>query len=366
MKLMHMLAILLLVAVLALLALGGVGYGAQQALLDAVSRQVVSSDALRNHMQADMMHDALRGDVTTALLAAARQDTDGVEAAQASLAEHAGQFRAALDENRKLPLDQDLRTRLDAVAPELQRYIAAADAVVALAATQSDSSAAYADFTAQFGRLETEMGAISDRILALSAQSRTAAQAQSRRATWQQAGAVLLAVLCLAGAAAWILRSIAQLLGGEPQVAMDAARHIAEGRLDQPIPVAARHGRSLMAALARMQLELRQRLERERGIANDNLRVRTALDDVTTNVMIADAERNIVFVNRPLQQMLSRVEAELRRDLPQFSAQDLLGKSIDIFHKRPEHQARMLAELRTTHRAQITVGGRIMRLIISP
>lgn len=58
MKIMHMLGILVLVAVLALLALGGVGYGAQQGLLRSVAAQVVSSDALRNHMQADMMHDA--------------------------------------------------------------------------------------------------------------------------------------------------------------------------------------------------------------------------------------------------------------------------------------------------------------------
>ncbi|RXQ98411.1 Cache 3/Cache 2 fusion domain-containing protein, partial [Pseudoxanthomonas composti] len=151
------------------------------------------------------------------------------------------------------------------------------------------------------------------------------------------------------------------------RVAVQVASDVAEGRLDGRIEVQREDevGR-LLRAMDRMRTDLRERLGRDRMIANDNLRVRTALDDVTTNVMIADAERNIVFVNRPLQQMLSRVEAELRRDLPQFSAQDLLGKSIDIFHKRPEHQARMLAELRTTHRAQITVGGRIMRLIISP
>ncbi len=88
MKIMHMLGILVLVAVLALLALGGVGYSAQQGLLRSVAAQLTSSDALRNHMQADMMHDALRGDVTAALLAAARQDADGVKAARASLGEH--------------------------------------------------------------------------------------------------------------------------------------------------------------------------------------------------------------------------------------------------------------------------------------
>ncbi|WP_295942583.1 methyl-accepting chemotaxis protein [uncultured Xanthomonas sp.] len=331
MKIMHMLGILVLVAVLALLALGGVGYGAQQGLLRSVAAQVVSSDALRNHMQADMMHDALRGDVTAALLAAAHQDADGVKAARAALGEHAGEFRKALDDNQKLPLDGTLRAQLDAAGPALQRYIAAADKVVTLAESQGDSSAAYADFTAQFTRLEAEMDTISDSILALNEQSRKAAEQQSQRATWQQAGAVLVAVLCLAAAAAWILRSVAQLLGGEPRVAMDAAQHIAEGRLDQPIPVAARHGRSLMAALARMQRELRERIERERSVAAENLRIRTALDNASTGMYIADPDLTIIYANTALQSLLQTHAEDIRACAPAFDrSAPLLGQSVAL------------------------------------
>ncbi len=79
MKIMHMLGILVLMAALALLALGGVGYNGQRGLLDAIAAQVISSDALRNHMQADMMHDALRGDVTAALLAASTKDDKALQ-----------------------------------------------------------------------------------------------------------------------------------------------------------------------------------------------------------------------------------------------------------------------------------------------
>ncbi|MDR6990823.1 methyl-accepting chemotaxis protein [Luteimonas sp. 3794] len=366
MKIVHMLAILVLVAVLALLALGGVGYGAQQGLLSAVAAQVTSSDALRNHMQADMMHDALRGDVTTALLSASRQDTAGVEAARSALAEHAAEFSQALDDNRKLPLDPALRSELDAVAPALQAYIAAAEQVVSLVESQADSGAAYTDFSVKFEQLETSMSSISDRIAALNAANRSEAERYSHRVTRQQAGAVGLAILCLGLAAAWILRSLSRLLGGEPRVAMAAAQHIAEGRLDQPIPVAAKHAHSLMAALARMQRELRERIERERGIAAENLRIRTALEQVTANVMIADSNRTIIYANAPLVKMLGDVESEIRQDLPAFDVATLIGSNIDGFHRAPEHQAAMLAKLRDTHRAQIHVGGRTMQLIINP
>ncbi|CTP82629.1 chemotaxis protein [Xanthomonas translucens pv. arrhenatheri] len=99
---------------------------------------------------------------------------------------------------------------------------------------------------------------------------------------------------------------------------------------------------------------------------HENLRIRTALENVTANVMIADAERNIVYVNKPLARMLSAAQDDLRRELPGFDANDLLGRNIDVFHKRPEHQAKLLAALQHTHTAQIRVGGRTMRLIINP
>src|SRR5688572_9434088 len=79
MKIMHMLGLLVLVAVAALLVVGGFGFAGQRGLLAVVSAQVTSSDALRNHMQADMMHDALRGDVIAALLAGAQQDEAGIK-----------------------------------------------------------------------------------------------------------------------------------------------------------------------------------------------------------------------------------------------------------------------------------------------
>ncbi|MGS1076864.1 methyl-accepting chemotaxis protein [Pseudoxanthomonas beigongshangi] len=123
---------------------------------------------------------------------------------------------------------------------------------------------------------------------------------------------------------------------------------------------------SLATALVSMSGQLQQRLHHERTAGQENLRIRTALDGVTANVMIADADRNIVYANRPLMAMLSQVEEQIRRDVPRFDVATLIGSSIDIFHRHPEHQSRLLAELRGTHEAQIRVGGRVMRLIINP
>jgi methyl-accepting chemotaxis protein len=178
---------------------------------------------------------------------------------------------------------------------------------------------------------------------------------------------LLIALVALVVVMTAVVLVVRALVARPLHVAVQVASDVAEGRLDGRIEIQRQDEvGSLLRAMDRMRSDLRERLTRDRLIANDNLRVRTALDDVTTNVMIADADRNIVFVNRPLQKMLTDAEAELRRDLPQFRAEGLLGNRFDIFDKHPGHYAKLLAELRTSHREEVTLGGRIMRLTLSP
>ena len=106
--------------------------------------------------------------------------------------------------------------------------------------------------------------------------------------------------------------------------------------------------------------------EREAKLADENLRVRIALDNVSTGVMIANSEREIIYVNNSVQQILKAAESDLRKVLPTFSADRLIGQSIDQFHKNPKHQADMLAKLSTTHVAQLAIGARHMQVVANP
>jgi methyl-accepting chemotaxis protein len=90
--------------------------------------------------------------------------------------------------------------------------------------------------------------------------------------------------------------------------------------------------------------------------ARRNLRIKAALDNCTTNVMIADMNQNIVYMNDTVQAMMQRNEADLRKELPQFDARRLLGQNIDVFHKNPAHQRGLLAGLKSTYKTQIKVG----------
>jgi methyl-accepting chemotaxis protein len=64
--------------------------------------------------------------------------------------------------------------------------------------------------------------------------------------------------------------------------------------------------------------------------------------------------------------MLKHAESDIRKQLPNFSADRVLGGHFDLFHKNPETQRRMLAALTGTHKATINVGIRIFNLTANP
>jgi methyl-accepting chemotaxis protein len=91
-----------------------------------------------------------------------------------------------------------------------------------------------------------------------------------------------------------------------------------------------------------------------------------ATDSITANVMVADTDLTILYLNEALAGLLKQAEADIRKDLPRFSVSSLVGSNIDVFHKKPEHQRRMLEQLKAQHRATITVGGRSFDLVVTP
>jgi methyl-accepting chemotaxis protein len=91
-----------------------------------------------------------------------------------------------------------------------------------------------------------------------------------------------------------------------------------------------------------------------------------ALDAVRANVMISDANLNIVYMNPAVRDFLEKVEDDLRKELPRFSMAKLIGSNIDIFHKNPSHQRTMLAQLKQRHNATITVGSHTFDLLVTP
>ncbi|MER2493848.1 methyl-accepting chemotaxis protein [Catenovulum sediminis] len=98
----------------------------------------------------------------------------------------------------------------------------------------------------------------------------------------------------------------------------------------------------------------------------ENRRVRQALDNVTTNTMIANGDNVIVYMNESLEKMLKNAQADIRQALPNFNADNLLGQNIDVFHKNPAHQQNIIKNLTSTYATEIEVGPRVFSLVANP
>lgn len=112
--------------------------------------------------------------------------------------------------------------------------------------------------------------------------------------------------------------------------------------------------------------DLARGMEAMQTSAERSMRIESALNNVDANMIIADADNVIVFVNQPLEQWLQTNEATIRQALPNFTARDVVGQSVDVFHKDPAHQAHMINNLRGKHRGLIELAGLKLELVLSP
>ncbi len=99
----------------------------------------------------------------------------------------------------------------------------------------------------------------------------------------------------------------------------------------------------------------RKRLEAEAG------RIKAMVENAPINIIMADKEFNITYMNPASLQTLRRLESYLP-----VKADQVVGQNIDIFHKNPSHQRGMLADPKNLpHRALIAIGPESAELLVS-
>lgn len=90
-------------------------------------------------------------------------------------------------------------------------------------------------------------------------------------------------------------------------------------------------------------------------------RVMSMMENAPANILAADLDLNLVYINPKSRETLKKLEKLLPKPVDQ-----LLGQSIDIFHKNPDHQRRMLKDDRMLpHTANIKLGDETLRLLVS-
>ncbi|CAK0775312.1 methyl-accepting chemotaxis protein [uncultured Gammaproteobacteria bacterium] len=165
-----------------------------------------------------------------------------------------------------------------------------------------------------------------------------------------------LAVICSLGALGLgllIVRSIGEMIGG---LTKSVAR-IAAGDAAMTIPSQERSDE--IGDLARSISVIH-----EAGVSA--ARIKTALDNVSANVMMADPVGNIIYVNQAVLNMFRLARNDIRRQIPHFDPEKLIGQNIDVMHRDPARVRGMLASLLEPYKTQIKAGVRDFALIATP
>ncbi|MDP6706712.1 MAG: hypothetical protein QF893_10245 [Alphaproteobacteria bacterium] len=103
-------------------------------------------------------------------------------------------------------------------------------------------------------------------------------------------------------------------------------------------------------------------LRRGQSASPDLHAFRQMVDDMPVSVMTCElATLTINYMNRNSLEALRRIEHVLP-----VRADAIVGQSIDIFHKQPEHQRRLLVDPRNLpHKARIRLGDEYLDLLVT-
>ncbi|MEQ1529268.1 MAG: methyl-accepting chemotaxis protein, partial [Methylococcales bacterium] len=122
----------------------------------------------------------------------------------------------------------------------------------------------------------------------------------------------------------------------------------------------------MLNSMARMQQQLIERNAADQQRHDLTTRLKMALDNISVNVMVADNDRKIIYMNPAVLNMMQQAEQDIKKSIPGFDVSTLMGASIDSFHKNPAYQKDVLATLNGTHKTEISITGRIFSLTANP
>ncbi|MEB1547389.1 methyl-accepting chemotaxis protein [Xanthomonas campestris pv. campestris] len=182
------------------------------------------------------------------------------------------------------------------------------------------------------GETRTLHNKAKDSLAALIAEDNRLAQAAKAKAESVHATSVTLTVLVVLigvagglGLAFLFARAIVRSMLS----AVATASEIAGGKLDGQINVQGQDEvGELMRAMQRMQRDLRERIERDQQVANENLRIRIALDKSSTGLFITDTERKLIYANDSFKKTVAHYEGSIRLASSDFDASKVIGQHV--------------------------------------
>jgi methyl-accepting chemotaxis protein len=209
---------------------------------------------------------------------------------------------------------------------------------------------------------ETKLAALHD-VLMDQVRTRSANRLAQER---MQRNLALAFVLAMVAAAILLAGYFTRGLTRSMRRAVATFAAIESGQYENQITVdSADEAGQVLQSLDKMQTTLRTRIEADKRVLTENTRVRQALDKAGTIVLVVDEKHNIVYANETAKTTFARLQQDIQRELPQFTAA-MVGSSIDIFKPVQCLDRSALDGLRDSQNKMLTLGGHALVLNANP
>jgi methyl-accepting chemotaxis protein len=263
-----------------------------------------------------------------------------------------------------------IASQIPATAQALQTRIEAALAVIDQARSNKLDAAMAHTTSGEIEALSKDLATLRVAVNAELAGLLTTRATRSQYNMVIELGIVLLFVVL----AFWIQNKMTRYIGSKLVAANGVFAKLAVGQFDSVIGTQPGDELgALLTALGSMQSGLAARvdadraaadIERARALAGE--RIKQALDASSVNVVVADEQCSIIYVNPAAQRLMSGASADFRQVHARFDAAQLVGANLEVFYADGARQREAIAALRQSETSQLRVGSRIFQTIVSP
>ena len=114
------------------------------------------------------------------------------------------------------------------------------------------------------------------------------------------------------------LRKLLRDLGDEPKRILSIVNRISEGDLSEDLNPSSGKSHGVYKAMQTMQSNLKQQIESDLASANENSRLRQALDNASSNVFVVNAAHDIIYSNAASRSLFEKVKTEINTEYGPF------------------------------------------------
>ncbi|GAB4391316.1 MAG: methyl-accepting chemotaxis protein [Gammaproteobacteria bacterium] len=155
--------------------------------------------------------------------------------------------------------------------------------------------------------------------------------------------------------------TLSKLINNPISSAMDIANKIANGNWDLRINVNSNDETGkLLRSLEIMREKLQDYIAEVHREAEENLRIKTALDNVETQVIVTDNERKVIYMNNAMKKFIKEINKNNKNKENKTIIDELYGKDITIIYENQPDLKQALQSSNQSVAAEVTMWDKVL------